>query len=356
VLFVVLAAVVLTVGTTYLRLVGGSRRNASLFLIAGLAAVTTFDLWSANKPFVLPAHYRHILQRNPMTDFFDAHRSEGRIKILPPQHPLLNNWRLTYLMAHGYDLFDPVSLRQMPADYGALFNGFGDRVDRLWQLGAVRYFLCLAQTVPQLQAIAPPGTRFVERAAFGAVGLRGHAVPSAQVPDDQKLLRIVEFDGALPLHRLVGSWEALPDSPEGQQEAIARLAAPVFDLRRTAIVHGETAPMSREEQGGGRVATRLHSSTESHLDVETSSEMLLVRAVKFDPAWRVSVAGKPAELLRVNALFQGVRVPAGVHRVAFEYRPSRKLLYQSAGVRFLFLGALLGLWWPRPTKRSAQSA
>jgi Bacterial membrane protein YfhO len=39
----------------------------------------------------------------------------------------------------------------------------------------------------------------------------------------------------------------------------------------------------------------------------------------WSPRWRVTVDGKPAELLRVDHNLRGVRVPAGAHQVVFTY-------------------------------------
>jgi uncharacterized membrane protein YfhO len=48
------------------------------------------------------------------------------------------------------------------------------------------------------------------------------------------------------------------------------------------------------------------------------SSVLLVND-KFDPTWRVSVDGKPAELLRCNFIMRGVFVPPGAHTVEFQF-------------------------------------
>ena len=67
----------------------------------------------------------------------------------------------------------------------------------------------------------------------------------------------------------------------------------------------------------------LASSTPSGLDlrVEASRPSLLVVQVKFRPAlWRVTVNGKPATCQRVDGVWTGVAVPAGLSRVAMRVR------------------------------------
>ena len=39
------------------------------------------------------------------------------------------------------------------------------------------------------------------------------------------------------------------------------------------------------------------------------------------PGWEVTVDGERRPILRTNVLFRGVEVPAGRHKIAFEFRP-----------------------------------
>lgn len=54
--------------------------------------------------------------------------------------------------------------------------------------------------------------------------------------------------------------------------------------------------------------------------VDADSEGVLVVAESWHPNWRVTVDGKPAELLRANVAFMGVRLDAGKHDVLYSYR------------------------------------
>lgn len=71
----------------------------------------------------------------------------------------------------------------------------------------------------------------------------------------------------------------------------------------------------------------------------------LVLADAWYPGWQVTIDGRPAPLLRANYLFRAVLLPAGQHRVQFEYRPAS--LRTGAGVSlaaavFLLAVAILG--------------
>ena len=48
---------------------------------------------------------------------------------------------------------------------------------------------------------------------------------------------------------------------------------------------------------------------------------ILMWSESYHPYWRVQVDGQMSRLLRVNHAFLGVRVPAGKHRVLFEFGP-----------------------------------
>ena len=75
---------------------------------------------------------------------------------------------------------------------------------------------------------------------------------------------------------------------------------------------------------------------------EPATDGLLVLADPWYPQWRVEVDGKPAELLRVDHAFRGVRVPAGHHEVVFTYQD--RALWLGAAVALATCLALAGLW------------
>jgi uncharacterized membrane protein YfhO len=47
----------------------------------------------------------------------------------------------------------------------------------------------------------------------------------------------------------------------------------------------------------------------------------LVLTDAFYPGWQAAIDGQAADILQVNIMFRAVEVPAGEHRVVFEYRP-----------------------------------
>jgi hypothetical protein len=61
---------------------------------------------------------------------------------------------------------------------------------------------------------------------------------------------------------------------------------------------------------------------------------LVVISDLFYPGWKVTVDGRPAEILRTNRAMRGVALPAGTHRLAFHYNP----LSFRVGVTLSFVG------------------
>ena len=67
---------------------------------------------------------------------------------------------------------------------------------------------------------------------------------------------------------------------------------------------------------------------------------------------RWSALSEPAPILATNHLFRGVAVPAGTHRVRFEYRP-RSVVLGAAGTLIGWLGIALLAWRGRMATRMA---
>ncbi len=81
------------------------------------------------------------------------------------------------------------------------------------------------------------------------------------------------------------------------------------------------------------------------VDVALDAPGVLVLADTWYPGWQATIDGKPAALLRANHLFRALLLPAGQHRVQFEYRPAPLKLgagISLAAVLLLLLVAIVG--------------
>lgn len=322
-----------------------SAGRAGTLMVAAAGVLAVLDLLAVNGHYVAGRGYGHALAANPLKTFIGEHRTEGRFKMLPPDHAILNNLRAGQMQISGCDLFDPVSVSRMPSDYAALFDALKARPMRLWELGSVRYFVTLPGGAQQLEQLDGSRGRVREVFEAGLAQQNDALIPVAGAPADQRALRIAEFSGARPRIAFAARVHAVSPTAEGDRAALARLAASDFDPVGDAIVHAETAPPAAPS--GARVLRIVRDEpAAAAVDVETPAPALLVRTTKFDPDWQVRIDGTPAPLLRVNALFQGVAAPAGRHTVEFEYRPDRTPLAVSAAGRLGWLGLWL-VWLVR---------
>jgi Bacterial membrane protein YfhO len=151
---------------------------------------------------------------------------------------------------------------------------------------------------------------------------------------------------APPLARMQYHVDVVPDAAG----RLARLRAGYPLLQRALVeqpVEGLSPPATAPQV---RLARR--DQTRVQVAVSTATDGLLVLADPWYPQWRVTVDGKPAELLRVDHTLRGVRVPAGSHQVVFAYQD--RALWLGSGLTAATCLGLAALWAVR--RRRARGA
>jgi len=150
---------------------------------------------------------------------------------------------------------------------------------------------------------------------------------------------------APPLARMQYDADVVPDAGE----RLARLRAG-YPLLERAIVERPVEGLARPP-APPQVQVQEREQTRVRVSVRTGADGLLVLADPWYPQWRVRVDGRPAELLRVDHAFRGVRVPAGSHEVVFTYEDRAMRL--GVGLAVATCLALAGAWgWRRrPTRQ-----
>jgi uncharacterized membrane protein YfhO len=63
------------------------------------------------------------------------------------------------------------------------------------------------------------------------------------------------------------------------------------------------------------------------LDANADAPSILLLNDKYDPNWKVTVDGKPAQLLRCNFIMRGVCLTPGEHTVEFQFSLPHRPLY-----------------------------
>lgn len=122
----------------------------------------------------------------------------------------------------------------------------------------------------------------------------------------------------LPRAILVPEAVAIPAS-----KAVAAALDPAFEPRRVALLEGDAALSRAPGWSSEKASVRLLSRGPGRIELAASlpAEAILVLFNSFEKGWRAAVDGSPVPVLRADAAFLGIRVPAGPHRVRFEYRP-----------------------------------
>ena len=130
-----------------------------------------------------------------------------------------------------------------------------------------------------------------------------------------------------------------------REEAWAALDDPAFDPERSVLLEGGDVPRRTAAAGvrPGRVLALADGGERVDLRVEVAAPSVLVLADTWYPGWEVEVDGRAARLLRANAAFRAVVLPAGARSVSFRYRPRSFRLGATLSLAALavVLGALL---------------
>jgi len=166
------------------------------------------------------------------------------------------------------------------------------------------------------------------------LGLRyiASAVPIEQVDRNLKpgdLIQIArtkdayvyENPHALPRVMFVADW-MLADFAA----LISTGAWPKFDPTLTVLLETEPAaptlhPVSLSNAPAGVATISHYENTIVDVDITATRAGFALLNGAWYPWWRAMIDGNPAPVLKANVLFRAVHVPAGRHRVHFEFEP-----------------------------------
>ena len=184
--------------------------------------------------------------------------------------------------------------------FNAMFPSYSSVMGRLLGLRYIAANVPLASIDPRYDT-----GRIVEIAQFGETRVYENrdALPRALF-----VTRARQADFARLLE--TGRW------PEGfdpaREVVLERLPAGVAEGARDA--GGATAEP-------GRVVIAAYHNTEVVLEVEATEAGFVVLTDVWHRWWRAELDGRPAEMLKADAIFRAVQVPAGRHVVRFTFHP-----------------------------------
>lgn len=139
------------------------------------------------------------------------------------------------------------------------------------------------------------------------------------------------FDRALADGRIFRDVAEVPrfrSSPSVRRFSLDQLlAAKDLDFERESVISDPALPLP-PTWAAARVRLTHYEPAEQSIATDSERPFLLASSEKLTPELRITVDGRPAKAIPINAMFAGAEVPAGKHDVRFERRIAR------------------GIWWP----------
>ncbi|MHC1769180.1 MAG: hypothetical protein AB9869_33680 [Verrucomicrobiia bacterium] len=218
---------------------------------------------------------------------------------------------------------------------------------RLWQLTNTRRILGMAPFLHLMnQEMDPTNRSFRVQTAFDFAA-RGPAreeggtlvenITTVIRPEGQ--FAMFDFGAALPRAKLFTQWQVLTNDDDGTLGHLADLA---FDPQATVLVNSPV-PASPSpappDPANAKVSITRYEPKRVVLNVESSVPGVLLLNDRFDPNWKVTVDGRPEEMLRCNYIMRGVHLQPGTHAVEFRFDPPHWMFYLSLGS--ILVGAAL---------------
>jgi hypothetical protein len=279
-------------------------------------------------------------------------------------------WTQHLFLFHDIQSLDIIQMPRRPVEVEAFEQTFHFDyttnaqflATRRWQLTNTRYLLGTAPLVQLLnQAFDPVQQRFRALMLF-EIYQNAPGGPILTRTNDVGPYALMEFSGALPRAKLYTHWETVPydaatvnswlaekrsklppfmtsafsQISTNDLAALQRLADRNFDPDQTVLLSEPLATALSTNATPGTVQFVSYSPKHLRLKSNASSPTVLLLNDKYDPGWRVTVDGAPAQLLRCNYVMRGVYLPTpGEHTIEFVFERPRMPLYVSvAGVAF----------------------
>jgi hypothetical protein len=363
---------ILSAGILVIILSGAlSGRRAGL-AIAFVSLLIAADLGRADSPWIVAYDYREKYATNPIVDFLDQHQHEQRVAVLPAmmiqlEPSLARDIQMiqtlayfnheTWLQHHfpylGIQALDIPQEPRLPDDklafltaiYGNpnLANSFVNPY-RYWQLTNTRYLLGTVGVIDWLNHQPWTGGKPVFKIyqPFNITPKPGvtnytrleqlTADPTTNGP-----FALIEVAGVLPRAKLYANWQTIADN----QATLKQLVSPEFDPNQQVIVADNLpAPTSPETLDPGTVVIKSYNSRNVRLEAIPTVPSVMLLNDHFDPAWKVTVDGRPEKILRANSVVRGVLLAPGKHEIEFVFQPKTPGFYFTVAGWIIALGLI----------------
>ncbi len=334
----------------------GERAKAAWIL---LGILIVLDLSRANAPWIM--HYNYEEKYRPNAIFEILRQSPWEQRVQAPPFSLNQQYEFLLRKAYGtewlqhqfpyYNIqsLDVAQDPRPPADKIELMTAISSNYPRLWELTGTKYLFWLSppEAINVLNTQLDGGrNRFRLHTAFTTSAESPFGVQTNTIGP----FALLEFTGALPRAKLYSKWEVLPDTTN----ALARLAAKEFDPAVSVVVASK--PGIEPAAGGDAGTVKIDSYSPRHitLSADAKTPAVLLLNDHFDPNWKATIDGQPAEILKANHLMRGLALKPGAHKIEFALKPNSTPLYVTLLAQALGL-ILLGVLAFAPSKHEDES-
>ena len=274
----------------------------------------------------------------------------GQLQLLSGVHGVL--WAQHHFPYYQIQSLDIIQEPRVAAENRVYRQMFGQDALRMCELTGTRFLLGLGQGhASHLDAIYGRTNSFAEHSLFSL----GPKEPGKEIKsyDDVAVsiqtngpLALIEFHGALPRAGLFANWR----SGLSDDEVLATLPRKTWNPHQEVLI-AEEIPVSEISDTNATVVGAHYESYDPKrivLSTEATTSTVLLLNDKHHPAWKVTVDGRPAKLLRANYLMRGVYLPPGKHKVEFQFAPSENSIRVSlSGFGLGALAVLILVFLPR---------
>ena len=278
-----------------------------------------------------------LIKENTIVQFLKS-KSSQRVYMMD-QGSFYNSW-LTYLFPyHNVDAFNFTQYPRMPHDYKTYLETFAQNPFALWQYSAIGHVMGPAQVWGQVQANPSLKDSFALSYAY-RVKPTGSQMAVEVEPATQQAPGthcILQYKRPAMRYALISDWDYVPLDQPATTHGVRPTLHPWI---RWLSTHPIERVWGSHPAGLGRKRSRWSHYRPAHITLKVSSDRtaILRCADKYAPGWTAKVNGKPAEVIRCDYLFRGIKVPPGLHEVKLDYRTSRSpLILQFLGMASCFI-------------------
>lgn len=310
------------------------RRLASVvvLVLAGLQ-LADLALYRARMPSRWRQPLAEYFRAEPFSSFLATDTSLFRVLSFPEEGPL---WRMNQGTLSGVDAYNArvkgVGVHRLTGQV-ALSSEVENRLDRrVLRLLNVKYWLITRDDASWDESRHPPGMELALRRRV-TVQERGGSRDVWAV--------VLRHRDPFPRAFLVGG--------SGQEDADPVLVGvkpePLQRLRiseRAWAMLDNHRPVQVRRQGNHYL-----------VDYEADGHSLLVLSEMFHPAWRVTLDGRPAQVVSPLTVFIGAQAPAGKHRLVFEFRPDHLVGFWALSLAGMATALGLLIWALRRSRRGS---